>query len=191
MNTQNMPRILNTADKSTWEPSYLKFEKFSTIMKKDNFDKIRGDNYRNVKDRSGYENTSSVIEQTDVDTIRTLLSKLVADMSSRVLFGLTKDDVLPILVNRLGIVDASGSAFSIEDGLITIWANNPQPGGQVDALGAINSHWIISGKNDPGSDSKKNGRSPVHKTNFTVDTRSGVYSDEDFLGKDYDYLTGN
>lgn len=189
-NAQDMPRILNTADVSTWKPSYLRFEKLSIIMKGDNFDKLRTDDFNNFKARSGSETLTESINKTDVDTIKELLAKLVTNTSSRVLFGLTKDDVLPILINRLGLMDTSGDKFEIKDSMITIWANNPTSGGEVDALGAVNSNWVISGKNDSGSDSKKNGRSPVHETNFSVTTRSVIYSEDDFLEGDYKYLIG-
>jgi hypothetical protein len=184
----NMPRRLSLGDRASWSPTYIKVEKLSTIADRDNFDKLWGDNFKQFKARSGHERGNNTIQDTDVNTIRGLLAELVTSMSSKVMYDLKKSDVLPILVNRLGPIDTTTPTFKIEEaGFVTIWANSPD-GKVVEALGVINSNWVITGENKPGSDAKKNGHSPVHTTNYTIETRSVVYSEDSFIDDDYNYV---
>jgi hypothetical protein len=179
---------LNLGDKALWELSYIMVEKLSTIVQNDNFDKLRDENYDQFANHSGYDSITKTIQETDANTIRDLLAGLVVCLSSKVLYDLKKSDVLPVLVNRLGFIETTTETFNLPDDLITVWANKPD-GKTVEALGAINCIWNISGKNDPGSTGKKNGRSPVHTTTVALKTRSVIYSDNSFIETDYKYIT--
>ena len=167
-----------------WDPTLLKFEKLSVIMAAANFDKLRQDDFKDFNMRSAHDTPTQSIKDTDVNTIKEVLAKLVVLTTALVLNGLTKDDVLPTLVSRFAFKDTSGRSFSIVDRMITLWASNPKPDGSVDALGAINCNWTINGENRPG-DKKSAG---TQLTNFNVETRSVVYSEEDFINNDYNHV---
>jgi hypothetical protein len=180
----DMPRILNTTAAASWELSYQKAEMLFTIAANDNFDKLRSDNFESFENRSVHEKLKNSIKKTDIDTIKELLAQLIVNTSARVLQGLTKSDVLPLLLNRFACIDTSGHTFTIADSIISIWANNPRPDGTVDALGAINSQWNITGSNSSGSK-----KSPsVHETVANTETRAVIYSEEDFINNDYKHV---
>ncbi|MDR0684946.1 MAG: hypothetical protein LBF83_07440 [Spirochaetaceae bacterium] len=183
-NAANIPHILAEGDVSEWDPTLLKFEMLSVIMAAANFDKLRQDDFNDFNLRSAHEKPTESINATDVNTIKEVLAKLVVLTTSLVLNGLTIDDVQSTLVSRFAFKDTSGRNFSIVDRMITLWANNPKPDGSVDALGAINCNWAINGENRPGS--KKSAGTQL--TNFNVETRSVVYTDENFLNNDYNHV---
>jgi hypothetical protein len=180
-NAANIPSLMASGNKADWDQTYLMFEKLCIIMAEKNFDKLRAEDYDDFAKRSVYDNPTQKINKTDVDTIKEVLGGLVVQVSARVLNGLTLSDVLPLLVSRFAYADTSASAFGIVDRMITVWACNPRPDGSVDALGAVNSNWIINGNNVPG-DKKTNA---IHITNFTTKTRAVIYSDQDFINRDY------
>jgi hypothetical protein len=166
-----------------WTPTRMNIEKLNTVVQPALFKKLTDDKYNSFPYHSDYFHSEKTIKNTDANTIKELLVTLVLETSGKAMNDLKKSDVKPLLINRLGDIETSGNTFWIPGDMITIWANKPD-GTTVEALGVINYQWYVSGKNASGD--KKN--DAVHKTDVKVDTWSAVYSDQDFIDKDFEYV---